>query len=408
MMVRVGRSICVTLTIISIVSLTDSRVQAGAFAVDEQGAAAMGRANAFSAQADDPSALFYNPAGIVQVDGTQVGLGTTLIAPATTFESQASNNTTDTESALFYPPTLYISHEFLPTIRTGLGVFVPFGLSTEWPGDWEGRYVTTFSEINTIYLNPNVVWSATPSLHIAGGLTYVPSSVTLRSKVPPLPDSDMEIKADGDGWGYNLAVLAALPGRNNLGISFRSAVSVDYSGDTTVSPSGLPDQVRSSLTFPPILTMGIAHHVTETLTLEADWQWVGWATVDKITIDFAGQPASGDSVTPKNWENSSSLRLGVEREFERSVVRGGYAYDMTPIPNETIDPSLADSDKQTFALGWGYRFRRASVDLAYMFIVSRDREVANTLLQTDGTPFDHRGKYSTRMHELGLGFTYRF
>ncbi len=407
-MVRVIRSVSVALTIMGVVSVTDRRVYAGAFAVDEQGAAAMGQANAFSAQANDPSALFYNPAGIGQLGGTQVSLGTTLIAPSTTFENRVSGTSTDTEAAVFYPPTLYMTHEFSSNIAAGLGIFIPFGLSTEWPGDWEGRYLTTFSEINTIYINPNIVWKSTSGLHLAAGLTYVPSDVTLRSKVPPLPDSDMEINADGDGWGYNLAVLAALPARNSLGISFRSGVKVDYSGDTTVSPSGLPDQVRSSLTFPPIFTVGIAHHVTETLTLEADWQWVGWATVDKITIDFAGQPSSGDSVTPKNWENSSSLRLGVEHMFERSVIRGGYAYDMTPIPNETIDPSLADSDKQTLALGWGYRFSRASIDLAYMFIVSRDREVANTLLQTDGTPFDHRGKYSTRMHELGLGFTYRF
>lgn len=407
-MVQVSRSVCLALTIMSVVALTNSHVHAGAFAVDEQGAAAMGRANAFSAQANDPSALFYNPAGIGQLEGTQVSFGTTLIAPTTTFESQVSGNVTDTEAAVFYPPTLYMTHEFSSNIAAGLGVFVPFGLSTEWPADWEGRYVTTFSEINTLYINPNIVWKSTSGLHLAVGLTYVPSDVTLRSKVPPLPDSDMEIKADGDGWGYNLAVLATLPARNSLGISFRSGVKVDYSGDTTISPSGLPDQIQSSLTFPPILTVGIAHPLTDTLTLEADWQWVGWSTVDNITIDFAGQPASGDSVTPKNWENSSSLRLGVERVFERSALRAGYAYDMTPIPDETIDPSLADSDKQTFALGWGYRFSRASLDLAYMFIASRDREVANTLLQTDGTPFDHRGKYSTRMHELGLGFTYRF
>jgi long-chain fatty acid transport protein len=140
--------------------------------------------------------------------------------------------------------------------------------------------------------------------------------------------------------------------------------------------------------------------------LEADWQWVGWSTVDKITIDFA-DPASPDNETPKNWENSSSLRLGIERSFERLAFRAGYAYDMTPIPAETIDPSLPDSDKQTFALGGGYRFDRASVDLGYMFIVSRDREVRNTL-PTGGTPFNQQGKYSTRMHEVGLGFSYRF
>lgn len=407
-MVRVTSLVYASLALLSVTGVPDRHVYAGAFAVDEQGAAAMGRANAFSAHANDPTALFYNPAGIGRLEGTQVSLGTTLIAPTTTFENFVSGNSTDTEAAVFYPPTLYVTHELSSNMAAGLGVFVPFGLSTEWPDDWEGRYLTTFSEINTLYINPNLVWKSTSGLYVAAGLTFVPSDVTLRSKVPPLPDSDMEIEADGDGWGYNLAILAPLPARTSLGVSFRSAVKVDYSGDTTLSPSGLPDQVQSSLTFPPILTVGIAHQLTEVFTIEADWNWVGWSTIDEVTIDFAGQPASGDSVTPKDWENSSSLRVGLERVFERSSLRAGYAYDVTPIPDETIDPSLADSDKQTFALGWGYRFTCVTVDLAYMFIRSRDRGVANTLLQTDGTPFDHRGKYSTRMHELGLGFTYRF
>jgi long-chain fatty acid transport protein len=270
--------------------------------------------------------------------------------------------------------------------------------------------VTTFSAINTVYINPNVVWTATPGLHIAGGLAYVPSSVTLRNRLEltPSPDGDAEIEANGDGWGYNVAILADLPAHNQLGISFRSAVNIDYSGDATFSPLGLADRVTSSLTLPPTLTVGLAHHPSNQLTLEMDWQWVGWASVDKITIDFADPTFPiADVEMPKNWKDSSSLRFGVERAFERSTFRAGYAYDMSPIPSETIDPSIADSDKHTFALGGGYRFDRITVDLAYMFIVSKDREVGNTL-QTGGTPFDHRGKYSTRIHELGLGFSYRF
>ena len=410
-MMRIHHSpIMIILVVFSAISVAHGVAHAGGFGLDEQGAAAMGRANAFAAQADDPTALFYNPAGIGQLHGTQLSLGTTLISPSTTFESASSTLSTDTTAALFYPPTLYVAHEIRGDLHVGLGVFTPFGLSTEWPSDWEGRYLTTFSAINTYYLNPSIVWSPSSRVHVAAGISYVPSSVTLRSKLElsPAPDGDSEIKADGDGWGYNLALLAALPARSSIGLSFRSAVKVDYTGNATFSPLGLSDGVRSSLTFPPILTIGVANHPSDQTVLEVDLQWVGWSSIDKIAIDFS-DPAFPfpDVETPKNWKDSYSLRLGAERSSERLALRAGYAWDVTPIPSETIDPSLPDSDKHTFAIGMGYRFHRAKVDLAYMYIVSKDRNVANTL-PTGGTPFDHRGKYSTQTHEVGIGFTYSF
>lgn len=57
------------------------------FHIREQGAKAMGMANAFVAQADDPSAVFYNPAGIAFQEGTAISLGVTIInVPETEFK----------------------------------------------------------------------------------------------------------------------------------------------------------------------------------------------------------------------------------------------------------------------------------------------------------------------------------
>ena len=165
----ISRSLLATVVIlIGLLGVADSVVYAGAFGLDEQGAAAMGRANAFAAQADDPTALFYNPAGIGQLSGTQISVGTTLIVPSTTFENANSGISTDTKAALFYPSTLYLVHEIRHDLHVGLGIFTPFGLSTEWPSDWEGRYATTFSEINTYYFNPNIAWSPSPQFHLGG------------------------------------------------------------------------------------------------------------------------------------------------------------------------------------------------------------------------------------------------
>jgi len=411
----ISRSLLTLLMTVGTLSVTDSTVYAGAFGLDEQGAAAMGRANAFAAQADDTTALFYNPAGIGQLHGTQISFGTTLIAPSTTLNNTSSNVTTDTTAALFYPSTLYIVHEIRDGLHAGLGVFTPFGLSTEWPADWEGRYVTTFSEINTYYFNPNIAWSPSPRFHAAAGISYVPSSVTLRNKLDlsgfPLPDGESEVKADGDGWGYNVAALATLPGSNNVGVSFRSPVKIDYSGDASSEPSaalGTPQAVRSSLTLPPILTVALANRAIEAITVEADVQWVGWSKIRSISIDLVDPSASDPPPTIYNWRDSYSLRFGAEHSQGPITVRAGYAYDMTPVPSDTIDPSIPDSDKHTFALGGGYRLGNATIDAAYMFIRSNNRSVNHTITPVAGPPFAQQGKYSAHTHEVGIGVSYRF
>jgi len=383
-----------------------STVYAGAFGLDEQGAAAMGRANAFAAQADDPTALFYNPAGIGQLSGTQISVGTTLIVPSTTFENANSGISTDTNAALFYPSTLYLVHEIRRDLHVGLGIFTPFGLSTEWPSDWEGRYVTTFSEITTYYFNPNITWSPSPRFHVAAGVSYVPSSVTLRNKLDlgAPPDGELEIKADGDGLGYNAATLIDLPWQSSIGISYRSPVKIGYSGDVKSNPSVLSGPVTSSLTLPPMLTVGLANRATEAITLEADLQWVGWSKIQSITITD-----SSSSIPPqvKNWTDSYSLRFGVEHSRGPVTLRAGYSYDPTPVPPDTIEPSLPDSDKHTLAIGGGYRFGKATIDLAYMFIRSNDRN-ANPTAAAGGTSFVQQGKFSTQVHDVGIGIGDRF
>ena len=48
------------------------------FSVFTQGAKALGQANAVIAHAESPSTLFYNPAIMNDLPGTQVEIGTTL------------------------------------------------------------------------------------------------------------------------------------------------------------------------------------------------------------------------------------------------------------------------------------------------------------------------------------------
>jgi long-chain fatty acid transport protein len=59
-----------------------SLVYASGFTIYEQGVRALGRGGAFAATADDPTAIFFNPAGIGQLKGTHFTSGLSAIEPA--------------------------------------------------------------------------------------------------------------------------------------------------------------------------------------------------------------------------------------------------------------------------------------------------------------------------------------
>jgi long-chain fatty acid transport protein len=123
------------------------------FAIFTQGATALGQADSVIAHSDSPSAIFFNPALINKLDGTQAEIGTTLIYPIRKFDSDATGREFETESQVFLPSTLYFTHKYNEKLSLGLGVFNNFGLSTKWDDDWEGRYIATNSELTIFTIN---------------------------------------------------------------------------------------------------------------------------------------------------------------------------------------------------------------------------------------------------------------
>src|SRR5438132_2743098 len=108
---------------------------AGGFSFTEHGAAASGKANAFAGEANDPSAIFYNPAGITQLPGTQLMIGTSIVKLDSTFRSSMPTPGVPSESELQdqFPivPHFYITHRFKQwdeRVSIGLGVYTPFGI----------------------------------------------------------------------------------------------------------------------------------------------------------------------------------------------------------------------------------------------------------------------------------------
>ncbi|HLB03251.1 MAG TPA: outer membrane protein transport protein, partial [Nitrospiria bacterium] len=366
-------------TLVFVIVIESDWVLAAGFYIPEQGTAAMGQGEAVVARGNDPSTVFHNPAGIAQLEGTQFMLGTTLIAPLTTFtdggtstvspafgtlDSGTSGTETDADKPLFFPPHFYGTHLVNDRIGVGFGAFSHLGLSTEWPQDWKGRYVSYKVDIKTFFFNPNLAFKLHPAITVAAGIQYAYSTVELKQKIPlPLwADADLDLGvADGDGWGYNLGALIQVSRNNTLGINFRSPVQIHYGGEAnyTLPSSACPydaflgpgtctavaaalsdSSATTDITMPAFFSIGLANNTIDGLALEFDLQWTGWSSFDQLIV-HSDNPANPISITNKNWNDVLALRFGGEYKLTDALaVRMGYVYDPTPVPGETLDSLL--------------------------------------------------------------------
>ncbi|TSA07790.1 MAG: hypothetical protein D4R73_09565 [Deltaproteobacteria bacterium] len=396
---------------------------AAGFAILQQGTAPMAQGNAFVAQADDPSAIFFNPAGINQLRGTQIYIGATAIAPRAEYKDSLGTKSR-TESHVYLPLQFYLTHELMPNLALGLGAFSPFGLGTKWDDGWAGRYVATSSDLQTFNINPVLSWKASKKLSVAGGVNVMRAEADLRKKLNlGTVDGNQLFKGADYGYGYNLGLLYQLTPTTNIGLSYRSKVRVKIDGDAEFSvppavahlfPNG---GAHSRFVFPPSLFAGIAYKGLSPWVFECDLTCTGWSTFEELRIDL-DRPVKPDgvnpvavSVQPRNWNDVFAYRFGVNYRWDEAItIRAGYIFDESPVPDETMDPSIPDADRHIFCLGGDYRVKDFTIGIAYNYILGEKRDKNNDIGSNPLVPGANptNGEYQQTSHPLAVSISYSF
>lgn len=392
-------------TLLLVMVLCQASVAFGSgFAVFTQGASALGQGNAVTAHADDPTAIFYNPALINKLDGTQVELGTTLIYPQKEF-TDANGDSFTTKKTINYPSTFYATYKFNDKISAGLGVFSPFGLASEWGTTWPGKNITSKSEMQTFDINPVVSVQITPYLALAAGVDVLLLDATLESI--HATGASVKFTGDGTGIGYNFGALLDLGKDFSLGASYRSQIKVTAKGDSstnsTLSPlmAALNGSGETDLTLPQQITAGVAYKGIDRLTLEAGLRWEGWSSFEELQLQVNGSPLPA---TPRNWQDVFAFNVGAKyRLNDTFALLAGYLYGNSPVPDDTFDPTIPDSDTHVFSVGTDVDYKKFKVSLAYAYQLFEERTKSNAI----GPPASN-GNYESDAHMLALSFVYRF
>ena len=407
----VSRKMLVSITTILVVMA--STLFSGGFQINEHSARAMSMAGAFTGLADDASALYFNPAAITNLEGSQVMAGATLIIPTATFRGIAPEVTEyELEAQYFNPINFYFTHKFNDKFAAGFSVNNPFGLGTKWEDDWEGRFLAVETSVETFFITPSLAYEVIDGLSIGAGFSYVYANVSI-SKSLSLPTTGDEavITMEGDApssFAYSASLFYQPTEKFSLGLSYRSEAEIDYTGDASTKgpdmyngllPSG---GITAGLTLPMNFTAGVAFKAMENLTFTADYQFIGWSSYDKMVVEFDDNAAWNTSAE-RDYEDSFIVRGGVEYWMnEMFALRAGLLYDKHPVKDDMSEPSLPDSDRLGFNYGLGYSFNKNfTIDLAYMYLRFNEKTIDNSIVGFNGT-------YNATAHLTALNFSYKF
>ncbi len=447
------------LAVLVVLAFAAGSAGAAGFRLPEAGAKAMGMGFAFTAQADDPSAIYFNPAGIVQLEGQNLMAGVTYVKEnggAFTGTTPLTFNTvtgsydvvSETQKDLnFWIPNAYWTRKASPTFAYGVGIFSPFGLGQEYQNRATSifRNQITKIDLQTIVVNPTAAWKVNDVLSVGAGIDFMYGKAKLQKAGvvflgPPVNNLNIfQLDLDGDGtaWGYNLGLLLT-PSKNlKIGAAYRSRFQLEIKdGDTKVFdingtvpfvPPGpftaaqvfggptYTTKGTTTINMPATFALGVAYTL-DRLTLEADADWTFWSTFHSLTIDIAGNtPLLPDSNSPKNWKNVVALNVGAEyRVIDPLALRLGFRYDPTPVPAATMGPELPDANRLHYCAGAGYKVSNWTIDVAYMYTDKKDRTVNNQIPSPPtppspgplGTGFN--GTWKGDAHLVALDIGYKF
>ncbi len=430
---------------------------ASGFALVEQSASGLGNAFAAGAAAtDNASVQYFNPAAMSELPGTQISLAGHYIMPSAKISNASTSVVTlgniavtgslDDAGVNGFVPNFYYVSDLNTQFKFGLGINVPFGLSTEYDKAWIGRYHAIKSQVQTIDINPALSYKASDRVSLGVGLNAQYIKAELSSAVDsssiclglassgtcsalglgtpgnPAVDSYATIKGDDWSYGYNLGLLFKPTDETRIGVAFRSKIKQTLKGDATfanspafasflslAAPTLFTDTTdEASIKLPASAELSIAQQINPRLEFLADVTWTQWSGFQELRVTY-GNPAQPASVTTENWDNTLRYAVGLTYRLDDHLkLRTGLAYDQAPVPDARHRTArIPDNDRTWLALGMSYAgSNQISYDVGYAHLFVNDTAIDNTT--EAAIQHNIMGTYQSSIDILSAQLNYRF
>jgi long-chain fatty acid transport protein len=420
----VTKQLKLVLCVATPLTATVTTLNAEGFRDATTGAFDLGRSGGRIAQVDDATAVQNNPANLVDVTNAMAELDPSVIYISVNYKSPDGSQSASTIHPLKTLPSFFASLPlFDDRLAFGFGVTIPFGLANQWstsssafsrPG---GALSSTafFGKLTTYNFNPSVAVKIGDHIQIGTGLDVMWSQLELRQYIAPtvLP-WEAHASGDGVGVGGNLGITWKITDAQRLALTYRSTMTVDYSGSADIENTGSPNNPTSTFStqvkYPNIISAGYGIDLTDKVRLESDFEWLQFSQFKNLGIKTGDFPAlGGASLTQnvaENWHNTFTAGIGGDWKFaDHWVLRAGYEYFESPVPNSTFSPTIPDANQNVMTVGLGWHGKQASFEFAYGLDIYNDRNINNPSTSPD---YASNGKYTFNVHLFSLAFRYAF
>ena len=401
---------------------------AQAFALNEIGSCALARGFAATASpCDDGSSIYWNPGAMPRHRGWSASAGVAIIQLAGSFIQDTTFNEYEGDAPVAAVPHLFINYRGAGKLAYGLGVYVPYGLTSQWKDNFPGRFAAKKAALQTIYVQPNISYQISPNWSVGGGPVFAHSKVELVQAVDlsqqrtsatgptfgqlgiPLRTEFARATLEGsaNSFGVDLGVHGRLTPTWEMGVRFLSQVSFNYddadatfeqkqtgltlaannplgappgtlvdalvAGQFTGSGALTPQKVSTQIRHPAQIQLGFAYSGFQNTTLSAEYSYVGFKSFNQLPVDFQG--GATDRVIQEDYNNTSGIRLGAEHRLLSGIaLRGGLTATAAAAPDETVTPLLPEQDRVLGMIGAGLPFAgRFVLDATYARIFTPGR-----------------------------------
>jgi long-chain fatty acid transport protein len=400
---------------------------AGGFEIPDNGTQALGRGAAFVAKADDPTAIYHNPAGLARQRGTQLLVNANVFVHsfefkrAGVFPDDPNNSATPwggqpypavtNQGGPFFEPFLAATTDFgSDRLTVGAGVFGPpsvgnrtFPLGVK-SAPAASRYDFVQSNSTILYPTASVAYRVTPWLDLGlsghlvlGNFDQTSVSYADVGQCPNVEfqpcDSRSRLVAKGTGVAATIGAMARPNENVQLGVSVRTPVSITAAGTLDPqAPASLPVQIQPgaatlSMKLPLEARAGVRYIDVdgnfELYDLELDAVYEGWAAAQgagpELKVPELGTFKDIDTIVVHAYKNTYGVRAGGAYNIEGGdglfSVRAGAYFDTsaTDFAYTRLDFDTLTKIAGTFGLG--YKRGAFQFDVAYAAVASLPRVV---------------------------------